>query len=739
MIKNRSILWRWGLSYLCLFLIPLFSIFINYYNNEKSLKEEYRTAFALTLDNLDRTVDTYTADMIKYRNYILEDETFKRMRLYNNKNNPDIPFDAYMLQKSLSLYEDANTIQNYMIYYSNLDLAASPSFSYKLENYYHRLCLTSPWMPSYEEWVSFVTAPYENGFLISSWLHADKNPSVREIPSLIYAHTLHRSNNLCTIFVTTPLSELVSLLELLPEETFLVIQSSDHQLYTLGRNGQLMTDSPVSLDDKSRLTVPQHYMTISADAGDRGFSCHLVISERAIEKRLSDVRNNFVFTLCITLILGLISAVLLLLKNYRPVSKLLTVFDVESADGNEFQNISSSYEKLRKEYHTARTTVQYQNQELMNSWLLSLLKGRIREKDINTGKISLTLTQNTPIALVGFTIPPSSEIEYDDLLFFIVDNIFQELFTGYTFHHIEDGRFIYYLMELQDPDSWREFALEKVDYLCNMLSENWDCEVVGVVSGSADNLRSCTFLYREIMVGFEQQKISGGSTAIDTRSTDAQQMQDQTTDLIENDLDEAVKEGDLKAALNVATSIFDAIQKAPFPTQRAYVFDAFTQVLGIFNNYISNPIQQMRALDTIMPLMQADDTENLKSCFQQMLVYVCSEIAQRWQSEEKGIVSTIRKYVEDHYTDQDLSVSIIAYAIDRNPTYLSRVFKESTGEGLLDYINRYRITKAKELMQSSEPYTLTEISEHVGYANVRAFRRAFAKLVGEIPSKYNKQ
>ena len=49
----------------------------------------------------------------------------------------------------------------------------------------------------------------------------------------------------------------------------------------------------------------------------------------------------------------------------------------------------------------------------------------------------------------------------------------------------------------------------------------------------------------------------------------------------------------------------------------------------------------------------------------------------------------------------------------------------------------YQIAKAKELI-STRTYTLEEIAEQVGYSNVRAFRRAFVKITGDIPSKFNK-
>ena len=671
--------------------------------------------------------------MKNYQNYILDDDYFRLLRL-NTVNDDNFTYNAYKFQQSLSLYNNANSSMNCVVYHNNLEFISSAQFSYTLKNYYERLCFTSSQIPAYEEWHSFFATKYDNDFLVHTAL------STTDTPSLIFAHTLLRNDKYSTIFITVPLTELGSLLELLPDNTFFVIQSTDNQLYALDRSGLIMSDAAVSLDAEDRLVLSEDYVSLTSAPKDQGFTCHLILSKQAMDDRLSSVRKNFLLTLSITLLLGLTGAVLLLYTNYQPVSKLLTKFNVDSADSNEFLSISSTYEMLQKDYYATRMTVQSQNQELMNSWLLSLLKGRIGDDDIRTKKISLALTPGGRIALIGFMIPPSGErnLEYDELLFFIVDNIFQELFAGYTFYHIEDGRFIYYLFNLKEDNNWQDFALDKIDYLCNILNKKWDTALVGIVSELTDNLMACKFLYREIMEGFEQQKVSGGNTVIDTRSMDTWQVSGQVRDIIEQELDTAVKEGDLNTALNVSERIFAAGYKMPFSTQRAYVFDAFTLVLGIFNNYISNPIQQMQAMDHITPLMQASDTNELKNCFTQMLVFVCGEIAQKWHSESKDIVLTVRKYVQKNYTDQSLSVSSIADAVNRNPTYLSRVFKESTGEGLLDYINRCRITKARELMQMDQ-YTVKEISELVGYANIRAFRRAFAKLVGEIPSKYGRQ
>ena len=56
-------------------------------------------------------------------------------------------------------------------------------------------------------------------------------------------------------------------------------------------------------------------------------------------------------------------------------------------------------------------------------------------------------------------------------------------------------------------------------------------------------------------------------------------------------------------------------------------------------------------------------------------------------------------------------------------------------EGILDYLNRIRITKAKELI-ATRRYSAEETGTLVGYASNQTFRRAFVKIVGMTPGKY---
>ncbi|MBO9609602.1 MAG: response regulator [Paenibacillaceae bacterium] len=84
---------------------------------------------------------------------------------------------------------------------------------------------------------------------------------------------------------------------------------------------------------------------------------------------------------------------------------------------------------------------------------------------------------------------------------------------------------------------------------------------------------------------------------------------------------------------------------------------------------------------------------------------------------------------------EDLSLARLADWVQMNPSYLSRLFKQTTGMGLLEYIQQCRIDKAKELLAASE-FKVYEIAEKVGYESRLSFVRMFKNQVGMTPQEY---
>ncbi len=71
------------------------------------------------------------------------------------------------------------------------------------------------------------------------------------------------------------------------------------------------------------------------------------------------------------------------------------------------------------------------------------------------------------------------------------------------------------------------------------------------------------------------------------------------------------------------------------------------------------------------------------------------------------------------------------------PNYLSKVFKEETGQNFIEWLNNFRIEKAKELLKDVR-YKTYEIAEKVGYSDYKHFSYNFKKYTGKSPRSYRK-
>ena len=57
--------------------------------------------------------------------------------------------------------------------------------------------------------------------------------------------------------------------------------------------------------------------------------------------------------------------------------------------------------------------------------------------------------------------------------------------------------------------------------------------------------------------------------------------------------------------------------------------------------------------------------------------------------------------------------------------------------GVLEYISKYRLEKAKELLNDGE-LTVEQVSAEVGYSEPRTLRRIFKKYEGVTPLQYSR-
>ncbi len=97
-------------------------------------------------------------------------------------------------------------------------------------------------------------------------------------------------------------------------------------------------------------------------------------------------------------------------------------------------------------------------------------------------------------------------------------------------------------------------------------------------------------------------------------------------------------------------------------------------------------------------------------------------------------IMMLKQYIRDNI-NKDLSLIRLADIVNLNPSYLSRLFKQETGENISSFINQVRMKKATELISNSK-LKINEISVLLGFDTPTYFTRFFKKSMGFGPQEY---
>ncbi len=100
-------------------------------------------------------------------------------------------------------------------------------------------------------------------------------------------------------------------------------------------------------------------------------------------------------------------------------------------------------------------------------------------------------------------------------------------------------------------------------------------------------------------------------------------------------------------------------------------------------------------------------------------------------------VKQIRRYLEEHYPEK-ISLDQIARNMYLSSVYISKIFKEETGETPINYLIKIRLEKAREYLENPGGESIKEIAEKVGYDDAYHFSKLFKKYYGEAPAFYKK-
>ena len=121
------------------------------------------------------------------------------------------------------------------------------------------------------------------------------------------------------------------------------------------------------------------------------------------------------------------------------------------------------------------------------------------------------------------------------------------------------------------------------------------------------------------------------------------------------------------------------------------------------------------------------------------LLPYCTLISDKKTIADPGseAVKLCMRYIHNYHTHK-VTLEDLGQYCHMHPNYLCTLFKNYTGQTIFDYLNRYRIESATQLLKNQE-LSAGKVGELVGFRSESLFYRTFKKIMGVTPKAYAKK
>lgn len=397
--------------------------------------------------------------------------------------------------------------------------------------------------------------------------------------------------------------------------------------------------------------------------------------------------------------------------------------------------------------------LKYARPLLCQDFLWKVLRGEIHGVKLEQQllNLGLPLRAGQPVFLVGGRLDRISATHDTSDSTQILEQI-HAIFAAYTLSMLNCVNVCWqnrYCLWLVQPLELSESVLARLNsFLSGMLERVQDCclrQLSASVSLVTDpqphpweDLPAVFERFRAVLtyqLGAQEEMLLG---EIDFFSTVIPEplSSDISFDLLFSNLENAFEYRQKEAFDQTLQSLFDTLLSCGNPLQKIQLYH---RLCLFFEEKISESGRQKEFLNTfhsyaIFTLPYDHWDTNLFSLFESMVAWLIDGIAEPHIVRFNQMVYHLHQYIANHLSE-DLSVNALAEKVYLNPVYLSRAYKQATGEKLSEYVLLRRIERAKQLLLQPDK-KIAEIGYTIGLDSAAHFSRVFKKHTGMSPQEY---
>ncbi len=488
-----------------------------------------------------------------------------------------------------------------------------------------------------------------------------------------------------------------------------------------------------------------------------GWTYVSVVPKEVVLSRVNEVKSLALFLVILCLLAGILVSYFLTYKNHNPIREVIYAILKVKNDKSEIRQINNEFDFIKdavvssmNEGNQLRTELNQQAPVIKADFIMRLFKGNVytstmTKKDLEFMGLNFH-SNDFRVVIINIDdcnrfIQEDTEREWS-LIRFIIMNLSQDLLQnkGYVIE-IERDR-IAILMNHSHVVKEGELNLNDfIKDLKEVVELRFKTWITLAISSSIHGLERIPKAYAEAIIALEFKMIHGQNSVIYYEEIKHQKHENFYYSMeTETHLINYAKSGNYEIIKKILDQVFENNfhENGISPEMGKCLFlEMFSTILKILNSMNKRYIDEVFEGEEspVKYFLRIETIEEMQIKLKEIYLKICDIIDEERTDHSEQLIQTIESYIQENYTDSNLSLTLIADHCGLNSSYLSSFYKKHSGQNVSEYLASVRISNAKKLLRESL-LTVSQISEQVGYTNDVGLIRVFKKIEGVTPGKY---
>lgn len=210
--------------------------------------------------------------------------------------------------------------------------------------------------------------------------------------------------------------------------------------------------------------------------------------------------------------------------------------------------------------------------------------------------------------------------------------------------------------------------------------------------------------------------------------------------LTENRLIQNIIEGNQEAIEIFDNLIRENIQHRNLGsyTLKNFIFVLIGTLNRVFQELKTTPEEFLDENIDFEKLYNAWNNVNIINQMKQVITSILEKVNTQNENIDDTLLNDMRQYIFENYSD-DIMLNDMASEFNISPKYCSALFKRLSDDNFRNFLNKYRVDKAKEFLEADPELKISDLSTMVGFNSSSNFIRVFGKYVGLTPKAFADQ